>query len=321
MLVTGITGSGKSMLLRSLVVQALRHDMQLAISDLDGMTFPISVSHPALLAPIAQSSQAAHELVQRVLGEVEHRKTLFQAARGAPENLDEYNAIALKAGKEPLKRILLILDEFSSTLMEWGGVRSSAAGILSQIGQRSRKFGVNVVFAAHEFSAEQIGPLRNQCQTIICFRTISKELAKKMGCPGAEKIPPGRPGLCITNHWGPMQAYFADKDLLMEGGQPIGESLDPDTARLFIAARDQQEGKVTLTLIQEILHVNKTEAGRLQKSWGLRCWLGKDKNQKNAFVLTDRGLALLPQKLETAETPENSQKQAGNSETDGKEGG
>jgi hypothetical protein len=317
MLVTGITGSGKSMFLRSLVVQALRHDMQLALSDLDGTTFPIPAGHPALFQPIAQNTQGAQELIQRVLGECEHRKALYQSVRGAPENIDDYNALALKSGAEPLKRILFILDEFSSTLMALGGVRSGAGETLSMLGMRGRKFGVNVVFAAHEFTKEQVGPLRSQCNTIVCFRTNSKELATKLGCKGAELIPANRAGLCITSTWGPMQAYFADKALLMDGEGPARETVDPDTARLFIAARDQQDGKVTLTLIQEILHVNKTEAGRLQRSWGLRGWLGKDKNQKNAFVLTDRGLALLPRKLETAETPGNAQKQAGNSRNEG----
>ena len=37
------------------------------------------------------------------------------------EDLDEYNRLAVQAGREPLKRILLILDEFSSTLMSMGG--------------------------------------------------------------------------------------------------------------------------------------------------------------------------------------------------------
>jgi hypothetical protein len=313
LLVTGITGSGKSMLLRSLVVQALRHDMQLALSDLDGTTFPIPASHPALFQPIAQDTAGAQDLIQRVLGECEHRKALYQSVRGAPENIDDYNALAAKAGIPPLKRILFILDEFSSTLMALGGVRSGAGETLSMLGMRGRKFGVNVVFAAHEFTKEQVGPLRGQCNAIICFRTNSRELATKLGCKGAELIPVDRAGLCVTSNWGPMQAYFADKSLLMDGEQPAGESVDPDTARLFATARDQG-GKVTLALIQEGMGANRNESVRLQRSWALRGWLAKDAGQKNAYVLTDRGLALLAGKQETRETPGNAGKLAGNSE-------
>lgn len=308
MLVTGITGSGKSMFLRSLVLQALRHDMQLALSDLDGITFPIPAGHPALFQAIAQDTQGAHELIQRVLGECEHRKTLYQSMPGAPENIDDYNTLALKTGKEPLKRILLVLDEFSSTLMALGGARSSSSELLAMLGMRGRKFGVSVVFAAHEFTKEQVGQLRNQCQTFVCFRTTSKELAAKLGCKGAELIPADRPGLCMTNRWGPMQAYFADKGLLISGGKIVGESVDPVITGLFITARDQHDGRVTVSLIRNVLHASGGEASRQQKAWALRGWLMKDPKQANAFVLTDRGLALIPQKPETPKTPQNPEK-------------
>jgi hypothetical protein len=317
LLVTGITGSGKSMLLRSLVVQALRDDMLLALSDLDGTTFPIPAGHPALFAPITQDSQGAQELIQRVLGECENRKILYQSVRGAPENIDQYNELARKAGKDPLKRILLILDEFSSTLMALGGVRSGAGETLSMLGMRGRKFGVSVVFAAHEFTKEQVGPLRGQCNAIIAFRTNSKELATKLGCKGAELIPADRAGLCITSNWGPMQAYFADKSLLMmDGEQPIVEPVDPDVARLFTSARDYYGGRVTGSLIQEMLSVSAREAANQQRAWSFRGWLAKDKAQGNAYVLTDRILALLGEKPKTAKSRENPEKPAENRKTD-----
>ena len=315
-LVTGITGSGKSLFLRSLVVQALRHDMQLALSDLDGTTFPIPAGHPSLFMPIAQNTQGAHELIQGVLGECEHRKALYQTVQGAPENIEEYNAQAIKAGKEPLKRILLILDEFSSTLLALGGARSSSAELLATLGMRGRKFGVTVVFAAHEFTKEQVGPLRNECDTFICFRTNSKELASKLGCKGAELIPADRSGLCMTNRWGAMQAYFADKHLLMDGEQRVGESVDPGTARLFVEARDHHDARVTVALIRNVLHASSGEASRQQKSWALRGWLMKDPRQANAFVLTDRGLALISQKPKTPETPINPEKPLEKPKTD-----
>jgi len=322
MLVTGITGSGKSMFLRSLVVQALRHDMLLALSDLDSTTFPIPADHPALFSPIAEDTQGANDLIQRVLGECDHRKVLYQSVRGAPESMEEYNTLALKTGQQPLKRILLVLDEFSSTLMTLGGARSQAGQLLSMLGMRGRKFGVSVVFAAHDFTKEQVGLVRDQCKTVICFRTNSKELATKLGCGGAEKIPANRPGLCISNHWGPLQAYFADKSLLMDGEQPglAGEALDPDTAWLFTVARDLHSGRVTLALVREELNVSARDAGNQQKAWSLRGWLIKDKSQSNAYVLTDRVLALLGEKPKTAKTRQNPEKPAENRKTDQKEG-
>ena len=59
LLVAGKTGSGKSVFLRSLVYQALAEGAQLLLVDLDGATFPMLANHPALLAPIASTPQAA----------------------------------------------------------------------------------------------------------------------------------------------------------------------------------------------------------------------------------------------------------------------
>lgn len=320
MLVTGITRSGKSLFLRLLAVQALRHDMRLAIADIDRTTFPMLHSHPALLAPIAHDPQSTYELIQRVLGECEHRATLFQAVRGYPENLDDYNAQSIKEGKDPLKRILLILDEFSSTLLALGGARSDSAQMLAMLGMRGLKFGVNVVFAAHEFTKEQVGLLRTQCATIICFHTDSKELASKLGCKGAELIPVERPGLCITNRWGPLQAYFADKALLMDGEYLANEPADPTAIRLFTTARDYHAGRVTVALIKQSTGLSNGQASRAQQAWALRGWLMKDASQANAFVLTDRGLVLISQKPETPETAKNPEKPIENPETDEKEG-
>ena len=316
MLVTGITRSGKSLFLRLLAVQALRHGMQLAIADIDRTTFPMLATHPALLAPMAYDPQGTYELIQRVLGECNHRASLFQSVKGFPENLDDYNAQSIKEGKEPLKRILLILDEFSSTLLSLGGARSDSAQMLAMLGMRGLKFGVNVVFAAHEFTKEQVGLLRTQCATIVCFHTDSKELASKLGCKGAELIPMDRPGLSITNRWGPMQTYFADKSALMRGELGVKELIDPGIARVFQAARDYHGKRVTGALIREMLSVTAGEASRQQKAWALQGWLMKDPMQANAYVLTERGLALLAQKPKTPKTPENSEKPAENPKTD-----
>jgi hypothetical protein len=286
------------------------------LSDLDGTTFPIPAGHPALFGPIAQDTAGAHDLIQRVLGECEHRKALYQTVQGAPENIDEYNAIAIRTGKDPLKRILLVLDEFSSTMMALGGARSASSELLAMLGMRGRKFGVNVVFAAHEFTKEQVGQLRNQCNLVVCFRTQSRELATKLGCKGAELIPADRAGLCITNIWGPMQSYLADKSLLMSGEQAVGETLDPDTTRLFAAARDHHNGKVTGALLKEMMNLTAGEASRQQRAWAVRGWLSKDKGRANAYVLTDRGLALIGQKPKTPKTPENRGETAEKPETD-----
>jgi len=82
LLVAGKTGSGKSVFLRSLAYQALAEGTQLLLVDLDGATFPMLANHPALLAPIATTPQAAQEAVERALGECDHRAALYMQMDG-----------------------------------------------------------------------------------------------------------------------------------------------------------------------------------------------------------------------------------------------
>lgn len=97
LMIIGMTGSGKSSLLRSLVVQAIRNSVQLALADIDQTTFAMFEKHPNLFAPIATSPQDALTLILKVLGECDHRAALYKSMTGYPETIDEYNALAVKS--------------------------------------------------------------------------------------------------------------------------------------------------------------------------------------------------------------------------------
>ncbi|MBA4355878.1 MAG: hypothetical protein C0409_14425, partial [Novosphingobium sp.] len=294
MAVLGQTGSGKSVFLRSLVYQAIRDDIRLLLADIDQTTFGMLDGHPALLAPLATTPQAAADLIRQAIGECDHRAALYKAILGHPEKLSEYNALAVKHGKEPLPRLLVILDEASAVLAALGGGRSDLGQSLSVLGWRGRKFGVHFVFAAQEFTKDLIGPVREQVSLSVCFRVRGGEMAKRMGCQGAHRIPEGRAGLAITDRFGPMQAYFVDKSLLMpSSGSAFRDVLDPLERGLFSRALTETDGKLPLAKIEEWGMVGSSRARALQEAWALRGWLAKDPDRDNAFCLTDKAKSLL----------------------------
>ena len=301
--VLGQTGSGKSVLLQSLVYQAARDGMQLLISDLDQTTFGMLENHPALVLPIATTPQAAYQLVERALAECDQRAAAYKALAESPQNLQEYNAAAMKHSPAPLPRMLVILDEASSVLSAMGGAKSAMGQSLATLGWRGRKFGIHFVFAAQEFTKDLIGPVRDQVSLSICFRVRNGEMAKRMGCQGAERIPEGRPGLAITDRFGPMQAYYLDKSLLMQG-DAIPVVLTEKERALFNRALTETGGKVTLgTLIS--WGAGEREARRLVDTWTLRGWAAKDPARSNANYITPKLLALLTNRLtrQTATNP------------------
>lgn len=302
LLVAGMTGSGKSMFLRLVAAQAIRDGMKLLLADIDQATFPMLANHPALLEPIGTTPQEAGRLIQRALEECDKRAALYREMEGFPENLEEYNRLAVKAGVEPLPRVLLVLDEFSATLKALGGGKSAAGDLLAAIGFRGRKFGVSVVFAAHEFTKDQVGLLRDQVRSVVMFRVQNAEMARRLGCHGAERIPSGRPGLAVSNRWGPLQTYYYEKAQLIQAADLPGETLTPIELTIFSHAL-LDDGKVSIANVQRWGGVSEWQARKWLREWGMRNLVRKDPSQSNVFVITEKMRDL----LSNHQTPQTSQ--------------
>jgi len=309
LLVAGMTGSGKSSLLRSIAIQAIRNGIQLALADIDQTTFAMLEGNQNLFAPIATTPQAALELIMKILGECDHRAAMYKSMPGFPENIDEYNALAVKAGKGPLNRIIVMLDESSSVLKAMGGGSGELAGKLAELTWRGRKFGVHFIFGAQEVSKELVGPLREQINLSIAFRVkpTSALMAKKLGCENAHRIPADRPGLAIVDRFGPMQSYFVPKPALLSAGTSSLEALTALEKQLFSRSLAESQGKLTLTNIAEWSGCSTNQARRLQSRWAMRGWLSKDGSRDNSFCLTEKVhiLVVNQQTGQTATNPEN----------------
>jgi len=306
LLIVGMTGSGKSSLLRSIALQAIRNGIQLALADIDQTTFAMLEGHPLLFAPIAVSPQAALDIIQKSLGECDQRAALYKSMPGFPENIDEYNALAIKAGKEPLKRILVMLDESSSVLKAMGGGSGELAGKLAELGWRGRKFGVHFIFGAQEFTKELVGSVREQVNMAIAFRVkpTSAQMAKAIGCQGAHRIPASRPGFAIIDRFGPMQSYFVPKTLLLPAGGVTRETLTELEQTLFSRAMEISQGKLSISRIIEWAGTSQTQARKMQETWALRGWLSKEGSQDNSYCLTAKARDLATNR-QTQQTPTN----------------
>ncbi len=284
--VLGNTGSGKSIFLQSLVSQAIRDDMQVLLSDIDQTTFGMLENHPNLAAPIAASPQAALGLIEQALAECDHRAELFKSLPERPQKLSEYNALAVKAHMEPLPRMLVILDEASSVLMALGGAKGAMGQALATLGWRGRKFGVHFVFAAQEFTKDIVGPVRDQVGLTLCFRIRNGQMAERLGCKGADRIPGNRPGLAISDRHGPIQTYFVEQSALGKR-QNLLPALSELERNLFTRAL-AEGGKLPASNVQEWGRVSLHQARKLLDEWALRGWVSKDASRDNSFCITPK---------------------------------
>ena len=306
LLIVGMTGSGKSSLMRSLAIQATRNGIQLILADIDGTTFAMLAEHPLLFAPIAASPQEALDLILKALAECDRRAALYKSTPGFPENMDEYNALAVKAGREPLTRILVMLDESSSVFKAMGGGSGELAGKIAELGWRGRKFGIHFIFGAQEFTKDLVGAVREQVNMSIAFRVkpTSAQMAKAIGCTNAHRIPADRPGFAIVDRFGPMQSYFVPKLLLLSTGSSTLDALPEFERSLFSRALESGDGKLTLNNIAEWGGVSQHQARKLQSTWAIRGWIAKECNRDNSFCITAKTQVLLSNR-QTTQTASN----------------
>jgi hypothetical protein len=286
-------------------MQAIRNGFLLLLADIDQTTFAMLEGHENLMAPIATTAQDALQLVLKSLAECDQRAAVYKSMLGFPENIDEYNTLAIKAGKEPLPRILVVLDESSAVLKAMGGGSGELAGKLAELGWRGRKFGIHFIFGAQEFTKDLVGAVREQVNMSIAFRVkpTAAHMAKAIGCQGA-RIPANRPGLAIVDRFGPMQAYFIPKPLLLSADSSNQESLPEMERNLFSCAIKNADGKLTLGNIAEWGGVTQHQARKLQSTWAVRGWISKDGSRDNSFCITAKTRDLVANR-QTAQTTTN----------------
>ena len=291
-IVVGYTGSGKSVTTRSLVYQAIRQDFSLILADLDGTTFPMLAEHPALLAPLAGTTDEFIEVLRFALGELEHRSSLYKRAANFPEKIEEYNQWALANEQEPLKRVLVALDEFNSAVTKTGGPDGKLGKLVVELASRGRKFGITLLMSAQDFSKEVIGAVRDEVGVVIAHKVNSENVARNVGVAAAAQISERTPGRAITNRWGQIQAFYLDKAHLVARAE-LTSGLTPEEKAIAERALAETSGKISLEVLMG-WGMGHRDARRLQDDWKLRGWAANDPQRANSLYLMPKLTQLLP---------------------------
>lgn len=294
MLVAGMTRSGKSTFLRSLVFQASVDGARLLLGDRPLTTFPMLANHPALIMPIADTPDGYMELVQRALTICGERKMAFsQTVASFPEKLSEYNAWAVRHHRDPLPRVLVVLDEYNATAVQLGRPFERA---VSSLAFQGLKFGVHLVLAAQAFDKKTLGSVRDQFGAVIAFRVKSATVARNIGVAQAGRIPASRQGLAVTDRWGLVQTYYLPKGRLIDIGarQPQNLAISEQELILMRFAWEQHGGRVSIPALvgwaEELGwkdEWSKYKTEQRAREWELRGWVRKDPHRDNARYITE----------------------------------
>lgn len=193
-LCVGATGSGKSELLRTLVLGlAVTHPsetLNFVLADFKGgATFSGLAQLPHVAAVITNLSDDL-ALVDRmgdaIRGELQRRQELLRSAGNYAGVHDYERARAAGAALEPLASLVLVIDEFSELLT----AKPDFIDMFLQIGRIGRSLGVHLLLASQRLEEGRLRGLDTYLSYRIGLRTFSAaESRTALGVPDAYHLP------------------------------------------------------------------------------------------------------------------------------------
>ena len=213
-LLGGATGSGKSVLLKLLLMQATKKGADVCIADFKGgVDFP-PVWHKE--CRMCFEEQSTLELLTELTEELERRKKLLKAS-GLP-NIDHYNA----ATGENLQRYIFACDELAEMLDKTGLTKEQKEtvikieGLLGTIARQGRAFGIHLILATQRPDSTILnGQIKNNINCRICGRAdnvLSMIILDKTDA--ADQIPEDAQGRFLLHDGTMFQAYWFEEGSL-----------------------------------------------------------------------------------------------------------
>ena len=210
-LLGGSTGSGKTVLLKVLILQALEKGAEVAIADFKGgVDFPLAWRERCRLCC---DEKVLLGLLDSYVAELERRKETFSKA-GKP-NLNAYN----KANGECLPRLILACDEIAEVLDKTGLTKEQKElvgqieGRLSMIARQGRAFGIHLILATQRPDANILsGQIRNNINCRVCGRAdnvLSQIILDNTDA--ADQIPKDAKGRFLLHDGTVFQGYWLDE--------------------------------------------------------------------------------------------------------------
>ena len=213
-LLGGSTGSGKSVLLKLLLMQTVEKGAEVYIADFKGgVDFP-KVWHEK--CRMCFTEEDLRYILDQLAAVLEYRKSAFKAL-GCP-NIDAYN----ETTEQPLPRLIFACDEVAEMLDKTGAdnerkkLLAQIENKLSTIARQGRAFGIHLILATQRPDATIIpGQIRNNMDFRVCGRAdsvLSQIILDNTSA--AEQIPKDARGRFITGDGTVFQGYLLDEERL-----------------------------------------------------------------------------------------------------------
>jgi S-DNA-T family DNA segregation ATPase FtsK/SpoIIIE len=197
-LLGGMTGSGKSEVLKTLILAMAAtshpHDLNFALVDYKGgAAFNELAKLPhtvGVMTDIESHASYAERVLLALGGELERRKVILERARSifkfGRSHVDDYRTMKIK---QPLPHLVIVFDEFA----EFKARNPEESKRLISIARLGRSLGVHLILATQNISAAIDPQILQNSNFRVCLRTSQPEDSVQMiGIPDAIHLVRGR---------------------------------------------------------------------------------------------------------------------------------
>jgi S-DNA-T family DNA segregation ATPase FtsK/SpoIIIE len=289
LLIAGQTGSGKSVLINSvitsLLLQASPDEVRVILADPKRVELAGFNGIPHLVTPVVTDHDKILNALYWATGEMDRRYRLF--ARATARNIEKYNES--RTGPDRIPYVVLIIDELADLMMS-APIQVEKA--ITRISQLARATGIHLVVATQRPSVDVItGLIKANIPARVAFATASSVDSRTIiDMTGAEKLlgrgdmlwlPPDSPkptraqGVfvsdpeieLVTRHWKQQREPRYDLSILEDkerararddGGDEIDDDRYEEAVEIV-----QRAGQASVSMLQRKMTIGFARAGRL----------------------------------------------------------
>lgn len=191
MIISGATGSGKSVCTNSIIMSILYHatpeEVKLILIDPKIVEFTVYEGIPHLLIPVVTDPKKAAGALNWAVQEMQRRYNLF--AENSVRDLGDYNAAAAQPGSglEPMPQIVVIIDELADLMMT---TSKEVEDSICRLAQKARAAGMHLIIATQRPTTDIItGLIKANIPSRIALSVMSQVDSRTiLDTGGAEKL-------------------------------------------------------------------------------------------------------------------------------------
>ncbi len=189
LLIAGSTGSGKSVMLNSVIMSILfkstPEEVRMIVIDPKRVELGIYEGIPHLLTPVITDASRATNALRNAVLEMERRYKLLAAQGAGVRNIEQFNRMVRHRHQkprrlfeedggelEPLPYIVILIDELADLMMV---ERANVEGAITRLAQMARAVGMHLVVATQRPSVDVItGTIKANFPARISFRVATR---------------------------------------------------------------------------------------------------------------------------------------------------